>query len=83
MKEFILYFKLKNFGVDEQDNPCDVGMTISLGQQKEDVDYDKVASALNLGVLLENTGLGNFVTVDDIEIITPEEYEEEFGGEGE
>ncbi len=83
MKEFILYFKLLNFGVDENDELCDLGMTLSLGEQKEDINYNDVAAALNMDVLLEMTGLKGIVDINGIEIMTPEEYKKEFGGEEE
>ena len=56
---------------------------MNLGEQKEDIDYNKVAGALNKEEVLEWLGLSAVMTVDDIEIITPEEYEREYGGEGE
>lgn len=82
MKELKIYFRVKNLCEDDDGNPCDGSMVMNLGEQKEDIDYNKVAGALNKEILLEWVGLKNFFTVDDFEIITPEEYEREFG-EGE
>lgn len=81
MKELKIYFRVKNLCEDEDGNKGDAGMIMNLGEQKDDVDYNKVAGALNKEILLEMIGLGEFVTVDDIEIIIPEEYEREFGEE--
>lgn len=83
MRELKIYFRVKNLCEDDDGNPCDGAMVMNLGEQKEDIDYNKVAGALNKEILLEWVGLKNFFTVDDIEIITPEEYEREYGGEGE
>ena len=82
MKELKFYFRVKNLCEDDNGNPCDGTMVMNLGEQKEDIDYNKVAGSLNVEKVLEWLGLSVVMTVDDIEIITPEEYEREFG-EGE
>ena len=83
MKELKIYFRVKNLCEDDDGNPCDGTMVMNLGEQKEDIDYNKVANAINKEVLFKNVGLDLFFEVDDVEIITPEEYEREYGGEEE
>ena len=42
MNKVIIYFAVDGLGVDENDNPCPVGMKIEWGETKEPISYDEL-----------------------------------------
>jgi hypothetical protein len=76
-------FRIKGLAKDEDRNPCDAGMEMSLGETDKPFDYDALASNINKEKLLEFICMDGVVSTDDLEIITPEEYDKEYGDSNE
>jgi hypothetical protein len=77
-------FRIKGLAKDEDGNPCDAGMQISLGETDKpyvslpSIDYETLANSINKEKLLEFICMDGVVSADDLEIITPEEYDKEY-----
>lgn len=87
-RDICLYFKVFGLGQDEDGKPCDAGMKIDLGRAKKEVSYEelqkKVLSTpdwreqvLRFAHLNEAE-----IKTKDIALITPEEYERDYGDDG-
>lgn len=74
------------FEVSVVDNgePCAFGMQVSLGETSKEVDYKTIAKAVDIDNLISVACLDTMgVTKEDIRIITPEEYDNLYGEDGE
>lgn len=80
-----LYFKVFGLGQDENGKPCYAGMKINLGRAKKNVPYSEIQKKV---VAIPNwkEQILHFVHLDtvdikpeNIDIITPEEYDRDYG----
>lgn len=86
--EVCLYFKVFGLGKDESGNPCYAGMKMSFGKSKNGVHYSEVQKKVQsihdwkeqmLRLThLDTVGFGP----NDIELITPDEYDRDYGDDG-
>lgn len=80
-------FKVKGLARDEHGKPCDAGMQVCLGESAEAIPYDKLTEPFcfneNKADLLKLAVLDGIVKPEDVEIITPEEYDRDYGDDGE
>ena len=80
-------FKIKGIAKDENGNPSYTGMEVNLGECAEEIPYEKLTEPFcfneNKVKLLKMACLDTFVKPEDVEIITPEEYDRDFGDDGE
>ena len=88
MEDVSLYFKVFGLGEDENKKLCYAGMKINMGKAVPGVTYADVQKKL-LGVpnwqeqILELASLNTIFDPKDISLITPEEYERDYGEETE
>lgn len=89
MKEVRICFEVQGLGVDENGNPCPVGMQFSIGEvsdeKYESIDYFEAMKNVKVIDLLRELGLKTFAanrSEDDFRLISPEEYDQKYG-EGE
>lgn len=75
-------FRVRGLAVDEDGNPAPAGICLSVGESDEPVDYQRLTKDLDKEAFLRMTCLDKIVGPEDMELITPEEYDQEFG-EGE
>lgn len=75
-------FKVNGLARDEAGLPCPAGMCLSMEAEKE-IPYEQLCAAVDKEALLHLAGLDTLVTPDDMEFITPEEYDREYGDEDE
>ena len=57
------------------------GVAMDLGETERPIDYQTLAKAVDKGALLRACGLDGAVWPEDVTILTPEEYEREYGEE--
>lgn len=76
--------RVHGLAVDDNGEPADAGLQMDFGKSssKNPISYEKLVAALNVEAFLQNLGLDKAVSASDVEFITPEEYDSEFGPEG-
>ena len=57
------------------------GVAMDLGETERPIDYQMLAGSIDKGALLRACGLDGAVRPEDVTILTPEEYEREYGEE--
>jgi len=76
-------FKVNGLATDEDGNPAPTGACLDLGEVSEPIPYEVLTEPFcfkeNVESLLKMVFLDRCVTPEDIEIITPEEYDRDFG----
>lgn len=78
MNRLRVCFEVDGIAEDEHGKPCPAGLQIDLGETSIAVPYDELAESIDIPGLLELAGLA-FISVSDVRIITPEEYDEKYG----
>lgn len=85
MEELNLYFKVFGLGEDENGNPDWAGMKLDLGEAIDGITYTDIRAKVESipdwrKQLLEFTHLDSAgINPEKVEIITPEEYERDYG----
>lgn len=74
-----IYFRVKDLAIDEAGRHCPAGMCLDLGQINREIPYEKIASNIDKEKILKYLMLTDKVSPEDMEIITPDEYQREFG----
>ncbi len=72
-------FKVNGLAEDENGNPAAAGLCIDLGESDKDIEYEKLTAAVNKEGVLKMACLDGTVKPEDMEFITPEEYDKEYG----
>ena len=57
------------------------GVAMDLGETERPIDCQMLAGSIDKGALLRACGLDGAVRPEDVTILTPEEYEREYGEE--
>ena len=79
MNEIKIYLEIKNLAVDENGNRCPAGIQVSLGETEKEIDYVELTKNVNLEGLLNMAALDELgVKLEDVKVITPEEYEAKY-----
>lgn len=73
-------FEVANLGVDDDGNRCPVGLSMEFDVNKE-VPFEFLKDNIKLEGVLKMACLDSIATVDDVKLITEEEYEEKYGDE--
>lgn len=71
-------FEIDGIAEDEHGNPCPAGLQIDSGESGLVIPYEKLAKSVNLRGVLDFVGLKH-IPVSAVRIITPEEYDREYG----
>lgn len=71
-------FTVNGLARDENGEPCPAGMCLSFDTAKE-VPYEQLCAAVDKEALLRLACLDSIVTANDLQFITPEEYDREYG----
>lgn len=79
MNKIRVCFRVRGLARDKDDNPCDAGLQVSLGETDKNIDYSALTSNINIEAILKMVCLDSIVSTEDVTIITPEEYDREFG----
>lgn len=79
MAELRVCFEVNGLAVDENGTPCPAGMQLSFGETEKQIDYAKLTENISIPELLKLAALDTFVKIEDVRIITPEEYDEQYG----
>lgn len=58
------------------------GLEISLGETEKEIPYEELTKDVNIESILETICLNGVVKPEDVKIITPEEYDLNYGDEG-
>lgn len=77
-----LYFRVHGIAKDDKGEPVPAGLTITLGKSENPPSYEELTRNLtreNIGQLLTECGFQGLFDPSNVELITPEEYEAEFG----
>lgn len=90
MKTLKVCFEVQGLAVDEKGNPAAAGMQFAFGEVSDEkyaaFDYFEAFKNIKAIELLNTLGLGQLAsgrTVADFRLISPEEYDREYGdGEG-
>lgn len=59
------------------------GLEVSLGETEKEVPYEELTKDVNIESILETICLNGVVKPEDVKIITPEEYDLNYGDEEE
>lgn len=85
MKKMRICFEVKNLARDENGNPAPAGMSFSFGEISDEtfakLDYEEMAKSVDLKKILAICWPDGTVSPKDCRIITPEEYDAEYGGD--
>lgn len=55
------------------------GLAMTIGESEKEIDYQKLAASINKEGVLRTACLDGIVKLEDMRIITPEEYDCEYG----
>lgn len=69
---------------DESKERIPFGLQIDLGEAKQAVEYDKIAELTDREAIkgvIKTLGMEDILCPEDVRIITPEEYDEEYGAD--
>lgn len=81
MDKLRLCFEVQGLAIDEDGNSCSAGMQIILeGELKKGITYEELTKDLDIPAVLEFFGMEGVADPADIRLITPEEYDKEYGG---
>ncbi len=58
------------------------GLAMTFGETEKEIDYRALTASVNKEGVLRAICLDGIVKPEDVKIITPEEYDEEYGGRG-
>lgn len=72
-------FRIKGLAVDENGSPAPAGLCIDLGETDKEIDYAALAKKVDKAAVLKMACLDGSASPEDVEVITPEEYDKEFG----
>ena len=70
-------FEIAGMAADENGNPKPAGLQITLGESLKEIPYEELMKSADI----EAIAVMFNVNPEDITIITPEEYDERYGGE--
>lgn len=71
-------FEIDGIAEDENGLPCPAGLQIDFGECSKDVPYEELTANMNIPAILRLLHLEH-APVSAVRIITPEEYDEEYG----
>lgn len=77
-----LYFRVHGIAKDEKGDPVAAGLSIKLGESENPLSYEVLSGNLtreDIGQLMTECGIHDLFDLSNVELITPEEYEAEFG----
>lgn len=84
MKKIRICMEIQGLGRDETGAPCPGGVCVTLGDDNaEEItgeEYRKMMEKVNMQDILGMTWLDAHYKPEDCRLITPEEYEREYGG---
>ena len=83
MSELTIYLKIFGLAEDEDGNDAYAGVKIGLGEVSKLPPYDEIARSIKKEALPNLICMQGLVKPEDIVIITPEEYERDYGDESE
>lgn len=76
-------FEISGLAEDERGNPAPAGLAVTLGETSEHVDYQEFVQNISIEGVLKSVCLDSIVRSEDVKIITPEEFDEKYGDDGE
>lgn len=85
MKQIRICLEIQGLAEDEYGRPCPAGLCITFGEVEEEKYIEKYSgfweliNSLNMEDVLEMVHLNKIISVDNCRIITPEEYDQEYG----
>lgn len=59
--------------------PFGLTMIIGEGEANQEIDYGELSAAVNKTGILQMAGLDSLVRPEDMNVITPEQYDEKYG----
>jgi len=83
MREIAIYMKVFGLGIDENGNKDYAGVKLSMGEFKEgsEIPYEELIKKVHIDELPKILHLDGIIKSEDIEIITQEEYDRDYGDE--
>lgn len=81
MKEVRICLEVCGIAENENGMPCPAGLQISVGETEKEIDYAEMVKDIDIPRILKMTFLEGHVKPEDVKVITPEEYDERYGGE--
>lgn len=81
-----LYFRVHGISKDDKGEPIAAGLSITLGKSDTPPSYDELTRNLtkeDIGQFMIECGFQGLFDPSNVELITPEEYEAEFGSKEE
>ncbi|GEM_PF-3125456 len=78
MAKVRICFRIQDADVDKKGKPIPAGLCVDIGESDKEIDYNELTKDLDKRKFLDAIGL-QFIQDDKIEIITPEEYDKEYG----
>ena len=78
MNKLVVYFEIDGFGIDENNNPCPIGMKLELGESETPVPYEELTKNLSIPSFLEFVGFQDVIKPEMVRVISPEKYKKEY-----
>lgn len=76
-------FEIDGLAEEEYGDPAPAGLAMVLGETEKQVDYQELTENISIENVLGLICLEGIVNPEDARIITPEEYDEKYGDDGE
>lgn len=78
MAKVRICFRVQDAAVDKNGKPVPAGLYVDIGESDKEIDYNELTKGLNRREFLDAIGM-QFIQEDKVKIITPEEYDREYG----
>ena len=83
MASMKIYMRIKSLTFDGETTLQPTGMVLDFGETDKEVNYEELTKSLNKEAVVKRLNeigvLPSDVSNDDVEFVTPEEYQQEFG----
>ena len=80
MSRLRVCFEIDGIAQDEHGEPCPAGLQIDFGECSKEVPYEELVKNVNIPAVLEFLHLKD-ASPEAVRIITPEQYDQEYGEE--
>ena len=72
-------FEAYGLNWDSEGNPVPVGLEITIPGAKKMIPYEQLTQNIDLTAVIAAIGMDGIICPNDLRIITPEEYDKEYG----
>lgn len=75
----ICFEVLTGLATHDDGSPAPAGMQLDLGETEKEIDYAQLTANISIPGVLSHFGLDSMIRPEDVQVISPEEYDERYG----